>query len=56
MRLTLAFLLLSVLAAYSIDAWSRPQKTAPAAAKWSGRVYERLESRTTPLYYPWEER
>ncbi|MCK9241341.1 hypothetical protein [Desulfocurvus sp.] len=55
MRLILTFLLLSVLAAYSIETWNRPRARA-AAPQWSGRVYERLESRNTPLYYPWEER
>lgn len=55
MRLILAFLLLSVLAAYGIDSWARPRTTA-AAPQWPGRVYERLEGRHTPLYYPWEQR
>ncbi len=51
MRLTLLFLLLSLLAAYSIDKMNRPVPSAGKAA-WSDRVFVRSEGRNCPLYYP----
>lgn len=51
MRLTLMFLLLSLLAAYSIETMTRPAPSLGRAA-WSDEVFVRSEGRNCPLYYP----
>lgn len=54
MRLTLVFLILSLLAAFSIEHFTRPPQTV-GKTSWSDQVFVRGEGRNCPLYFPAED-
>ena len=54
MRLTILFLLLTLVAVYGIDRATTPSNDS-SMLRWPDRVYVRQEGKFCPLYFPAEQ-